>query len=187
MAAGDFTTVGLAKRFLRLQPNVTADDGLLQELVNGVSAEFVTYMNRDIVSQSYMDVFDGKGTRVIMLRQYPVTAVTSVTLGPPNQPVTLIENIDYLWTATAIKRMYGIFPSGVGNVRVAYTAGFAAVPSDLQMAAAKGAAYRYQQLTHLGQNNKLMGQETVQFATDPWPEDIQRVLDQYQRVSPLPL
>lgn len=187
MAVGDLTTVAQVRPFLLLQPNaqLTEDLGLLQTLIAGVSEEFRSVLNRSLLSSTYTEQRDGTGTNMLTFGEYPVTAVASVVVGPDPLTVRTLPVDAYVWTRTSIKLRSGIFALGVGNVTLTYTAGFAVLPADLTMAVSKAVAFRYRQLSRLGQNSKSMGQETVQFETQPYPKDVQNILNQYKKVVPL--
>lgn len=181
---GAFTTVAAVKILLGL--TVRTADGQLEGLVGGANQAFETYLQRDIFSASYSKVFNGTGTRTLMLPQYPVTAVSAVQIGAPNLTRrTLVENTDYVWTENAIELLAGVFCRGVANVAVAWTAGFATCPADLTEKATKLAATRYKELDRLGQNSKSMAGEVVSFDIKDFPNDVRQVLESYRKRFPI--
>ncbi len=187
MPGNDFTTVAQVRPLLLLQPgaDITEDQALLQTLCTGVCEEFRSVLNRDLNLANYVETRDGSGTNMLTFQNYPVTAVATVQVGPGPQLMKTLATTDYVWTRTAVKLRFGIFAQGVGNVILTYSAGFATMPADLVLAASKTVAYRYRQLTRLGQNSKNMGQETVQFETGQYTKDVQNVLNQYRQVVPV--
>lgn len=181
---GAFTTVAAVKILLGL--TVRTADGQLDGLVAGANQAFETFLQRDIFSASYTKVFNGSGTRTLMLPQYPVTAVSTVQIGAPNiTRRTLVENVDYVWTETTIELLAGVFSRGVANVYVAWTAGFEACPGDLAEKATKVAATRFKELDRLGQNSKSMAGEVVSFDTRDFPNDVRQVLEMYRKRVPV--
>jgi hypothetical protein len=93
--------------------------------------------------------------------------------------------VDYVWTPTAVQLLCGAFPRGVANVYLAYTAGFATCPADLEEKATKVAALRFKELDRLGQLSKSIGQETVQFDAKAFPNDVKDTLENYRCKVPV--
>jgi hypothetical protein len=87
MAAKDLIT--LARAYQALQ-GVTGQDSLLSTLITGASDAIEKYCRRDFTSKSYDELYSGTGDRRLMLRQYPVQAVTSVRY----RPVTVLKVIN---------------------------------------------------------------------------------------------
>lgn len=185
MANRDFCTVSDAKRFIDIRAKTTTDDALIQSLVTAASTAFRTLLSRDILSASYSERRDGTGTGTLVLKNFPVTAVQSVTVGPVLAPLPLTLSVDYIWTPTSIKSLWGAFPRGVGNIVVDYTAGYTTVPYDIAEKCAKTVALRYKQLERLGQTSKSIGGETVQFDVSSMPKDVVELLQNYQRRVPV--
>jgi hypothetical protein len=75
-----FTSVQQVKILLGI--TVRTADGQLNVLVNGVNQAFKTYLSRDIFEQTYTETRNGTGTDTLMFANYPVTAVSSVQVGP---------------------------------------------------------------------------------------------------------
>lgn len=70
-------------RATELIPNFpTADNSLMDDLVNAASDTVVRYCNRDFVQTTYDQVYDGTGARNLLLDQYPVTQILRVSMNP---------------------------------------------------------------------------------------------------------
>lgn len=177
----DFTTVAAVKTYMTLGRQTGLDVGLIQLLIAGVSQTFRSELDREILTSTFDEIRDGTGTNVMMFTHYPVTAVSAVEVGIPGGRSPLTENVDYVWTSTAVKLLSGKFPKGVASVRLAYSAGYASYPADLVDAATKATAYKYRQLERLGQTSKTLAGETVNFDLDEFPKDVVGTLENYKR------
>jgi uncharacterized phiE125 gp8 family phage protein len=179
----DLTTLSAVKAWLKL--TATTDDALLSGLVSSVSAWIQDYLNRTIASTSYSETYHGTGSDRIMLANYPVTAVASVTVnGQTVQPSTGYGVVGYAFDAGSIAYIGGCFPEGFANVSVSYTAGYAAVPADLAQACVELVAFRYRERDRIGQTGTGMGPEHTSYSMADMPAAVKTVLDQYRKVVP---
>lgn len=180
-----YATVAQVKTLLSVKPNTMTDVGLIEMILDAVTVEFQTNLSRSVLTATYDEVYDGQGTNALVLPNFPITAVSTLEVGPPTGRTTLTQNTDYVFNKFGIQRLFGKFGRGVANIHVVYTAGYASVPLDLSMACAKTVAYRYKQMDRLGQSSKTMGQETVNFINTPFTQDVLQTLQQYQRRIPV--
>ena len=113
----------------------TVDDALLDTLIGAVSQAILADLGRAaILPATYVDTFDGRGTSVLTLRQWPVTRLLSCTLDDmpvvastsPGQAGTMLEVANPAPPGTMQRVVYsgGAFPRGVQNVSVVYRAGY---------------------------------------------------------------
>lgn len=201
------TSVEMIKRYLRMTPaqisagggstanNVTnVDNAIIQDFVDAVSDAFSNACGRNFGVSSYTERRNGTGTNMLVLKNYPVSEITSLAIvGPrvtptaesPSTPLT--ENVDFVFDTRGVIRLFAMsFPRGVANIQVVYEAGFTEAPSDLAHAAAKWAAVRYKELDRLGQISKSMGGETVTFDTKAMPDDVRQIVDKYSSKAAIP-
>ena len=143
----------------------------ISALITEVDARIARYCGRgnpltgaeQFSSGSLDEYYDGDGEEVLLLRNYPITAVTSVqTIGYDGTATTLASG-DYRLNAAKTGLhwrgagatiggrsvdgyygeepgpVYGIsrvgWPCGVQNIRVQYTAGYSSIPDDLRSVA----------------------------------------------------
>lgn len=182
-----FTDVPSVKAYLRIPITNTGDDGLLRSLVDGANAAVARSLLRNVLSATYTEVRNGTGTRTLVLKNFPVSAVTSVTIkqpflqvGAPPPAVVLVQGVDYTFTQYSLKLYSGVWTPGVANVSVTYTAGYALIPGDLAHAAAKVAAIRYNELGRLGQKSKTIAGEIIAFDLAEFPPDVEAILARYR-------
>lgn len=126
----------------------TQSDALLPGLITASSRNILEYLNRSFILPALRtEVRDGTGSRKMMLKEWPVLAVQSLTVDgaailpctdPPFGSGYILEAADayppgHMQRLTLTSR---VFASGLSNVTVAYTAGYQvtgeawAVPAD---------------------------------------------------------
>lgn len=132
---GDFlTTLANVKEIGGLTG--TGDDAALTSLIARLSALIEHRLRFKFRSASYDEVQDGPGRPAIVLRHRPVTAVASVHVSHDQvwDASTLVASSAYVVDAEAgIVRGKGYwFPPGPQNTRVSYTAGYGAVPLEVE-------------------------------------------------------
>ncbi len=185
MAAGDLTTLLALEQYLAL-PGGGSDETLLAQLITAASGFIATYCGRSFQVQSYSETRDGKGTRVMPLLNTPVTAVASVTVDAVTIPpgVAVGTPAGFYFDARRVMLNGFRFCRGFGNVVIAYTAGFAATPPELQLACHELAALRFKERKHFDQRSEagVAGQSTTFFVGDLKPST-KAVLDRYKRVA----
>jgi hypothetical protein len=139
MAAGDLTTLANVKAWLGagVQPLPTTDDALLARLVTAASSFVQNWLGRQIASQAYAETMDGNGDTAMLLRQWPVTSVASLTIDtitiPASSPAPsgngyLLQPWDGMSEAgpQQLALVGYAFHRRRQNVAVAYTAGYLA-------------------------------------------------------------
>lgn len=183
MSAGDLTTLASVKAWLALGSQDTgASDALLSALIASASQFVKSYLNRDLLSQSYTEVYDGGSGSTLMVKQGPITAVASVafagqTIANPADPVSLTSGI--LFNGRKITLIGSTFAYGCPVV-VSYTAGFITLPADLSQAVNELVGEAFKRRDHIGQTSKTLGgQETVGFSQADMNASIKTALNQY--------
>lgn len=63
-------------RATEIVPNFpSADNAVMQDIVNAASDTVIRYCNRDFILATYDELYDGPGARNLLLNQYPVTQI----------------------------------------------------------------------------------------------------------------
>lgn len=123
----------------------SGSDTQIGVIVDAVDAAIKRYLGRQIESAAITgETHDGDGlSDYIVLSDYPVTAVASVTLSG-----VALASGDYSAESLTGRLFYrpggssyAPWPEGRRNIVVTYTAGYATVPADLALAATMQAAY----------------------------------------------
>ena len=173
------------------------DDGRLNVLIPSVSQLVKTYCGNtfvDFFSSNKTEEFNiDWGTHVVQLTESPVNAIVSVQERESysSSYVTLTTGAyEYALdkTTDSILRTLGSgyknWPTGVAAVKVVYTAGYSAVPSDLKLAVLDLVTYylkdeHKQRQTIAGASLQNQG-STSQNNNVSFPDHIKRVLDLYK-------
>jgi uncharacterized phiE125 gp8 family phage protein len=181
----DLTTIANVKAWLPVTAGT--DDALLARLVSGVSAWIEEWLGRTIKSTAYTETLNGNGKNVLALLRYPVTAVASVTIDGVAIPArAFVGGAGYYFDANYLYLDgYSFTKNSRQNVVVAYTAGFATTPLDLEQAAIELCALRYKDRDRIGVTSKSIGPEHVTFFAKDFPDDVANVLWSYKRVVPI--
>ena len=172
----------------------TGEDGRLEDALHHATNMILTYIDRTIVQTSYTEYRDGTGTPFLNLHHYPLIG-NPTTVNVDNDrdfPASLNLDVDddYLVeSAEGILRIVmspifglgqAIWPLGVQNVKVVYSAGYATVPRDLERICGEFAAFLYKErggqranlTTSVGGIKTQYSQEAIpkvfQLALDPW-------------------
>lgn len=139
----------------------TAQDALLTVLVDAVSMEVRRLCDRNLTngfeSASRTERYDGTNDSTIQLIEWPVTAITSVTLYSAGGDTQVLDSSTYrvngdsgvlsridpkmgrypvtaFGTVNATFSVQPWFDQGFDNVEVVYTGGYATIPADIKMA-----------------------------------------------------
>ena len=124
-----------------------ADPIYLQNLIDAASNLIENYCKRVFLTTVYVDqVYDGDGTRALLLRNLPITALTTVkVVEADDTEVACVgtefrrdDRIGEIRPRPACACTYCFFPSGYRNIKVSYTAGLGltadVLPEDIQEA-----------------------------------------------------
>lgn len=183
MAAGDLTTTQRVKTWLGITS--AADDATIDLLVTNVSDYIKSWLSRDLLSASFSEIRNGTGTGTMVLNNYPITAVTNLTINGTtiNQYIEGVQH-GYFFDNACLYLSSGRFYSGLGNVRISYNAGFAGVPADIEQAAVELCAYRYRERSRIGEDSRVTAdRQQVDFTREPMPRAVMEILKQYRKMS----
>ena len=184
MAATDLTTLPNVKAWL--QVNGTSDDALLTRLITATSDYITQWLNRQLLSGPVTDVRNGDGGRRMFLSEYPVTAVSSVTVGAISIPAsTGYGSAGYLFDDRGVTLTGYRFDRDIKNVTINYTAGYATVPLELEQACIELISLRYRERDRIGHTSKSIQGETTAFMVKDMPPSVLTILNNYKKVVPL--
>jgi uncharacterized phiE125 gp8 family phage protein len=184
--------VSLASAKAALGITASSEDDNIERLIDRMSAFAGSYCGRKFISASYTKEYDGHDDTILLLDQYPVTAVTSVKIDSSREfeAASLVDADDYdLDVDAGLIKLVGIgqtlFPKGLGNIQVVYTAGYAtnAVPHDLQHAVLLMVTATYKkdfQQKRSGISSETVGDKTVTYESEAIPKAAMKILDQYR-------
>ena len=185
--ANNLTTVANLKAHLGIPVLETSQDDRLELLINAASQAIERYLDRSIKSQSYTELHHGRRQDGILLRQWPVTAISEVRFDADHEfseADTLVPADEYgIGDDQNSVIMYDrVVPRGNNNVRVIYTAGYAAVPSDIEYAALLYCEwlYLFRNRQDIGRPSKSKGDESMAISQG-MPEIVMQLIAPYKR------
>lgn len=168
----------------------TNSDALLSGyIVPGVSAAILTWIGRDIFSQSYTEIFNGIGGVRYKTKQYPIATVSGVNLGlDTSSPLPIpargtVGVQGYTFDDEFIYLSGYRFMPGWQNCQVVYTAGYAAVPADLEEAAIMCSAHQLKRAKQLHLDSENVGQQMTKFQAVDFPPEAKTILQNYRQVT----
>ena len=183
MAAGDLTTLANVKAWFAPPLTVTADDALLERLVTAASGFILSWIGRDIALRECAETRDGTGGVRLAFSNTPVVSVTSVAIdGVEVPPAPDALRPGYVFSATQLYLRGHVFTRGNQNVSLSYTAGYAAVPAEIEQACIELVALRYRERERIGHVSKSLAGETVSFSQKDMSDDIKTALLAYKSV-----
>lgn len=200
MAVGTYALTTLAKLKTFLGIPGTTNDTLLEDCVDRTTALFEHETRRNLMARDYSydsdsedydpdnANLDGSGVDHLVLPQYPVNSVTTIRINE----TAIDERSTVLATGWVLNKKAGvlwmigyIYTRGIKNIEIAYNAGFATAPEDLESACIEQAAWAFKQSTPggalLGQASKSLADGSVQFTTRDLLPRVRRVLDNYKK------
>jgi hypothetical protein len=213
MAFNDLTNLADVKAWLKTagpNPAPTTDDALLAQLITSASSWIQNQITRDIASNDYEELRDGTGSQQFVFANTPVTAVLLVAIPalnlviPPVPPSVLTPlpvptpltvsfispsfgPAGYLFTPTKLViRGYPV-PRAPLALLLQYTAGFATVPADLQLACKELVAWRYRtERDHPGIVSTVMQPATtVSYSQRDCSAFVRATINKYNPVAPV--
>lgn len=123
MQPNDLTTLASVKSWLNISTN--GDDGVLTRLISSTSQYIQSWLNRTFTVSSVTETYSGTGTMKLALRNYPVIAVSTVTIDGINVPFSA-DGIQagFVFDSKAVYLIGYKFTQAPQNVRVTYTWGY---------------------------------------------------------------
>ncbi len=177
---------------------ITIGDSDLSDMLINIASDFIdNFANRSIISATYTDEeHDGNKENYIYLKQYPVSAVSTVKRQDTYNNVVIYTYTEYTEYLNYLDEGYvylrGTMVEGHKNYRVTYTAGYliADVPYDLKNACAQLAGIVYYNKGTSGVKAESMGKYSVTYDKGnvsimgiPVSEDIAGVIMKYKKLN----
>lgn len=185
MPAGNLTTLQNVKEYLGKTDN--SSDPLLERLITAASASISQYTNRNLLTASYTETSDGLGNFYTCTKNFPVTAVASVTIDGVSIPISSgpLDN-GFFFDAWGVGVRGCQFNRGRQNVTITYTAGYATIPADIEQACIDLVAMKFREKDRVGVRSHSVGPggSTV-YITMAMPDSVKAVLSNYIRRIPL--
>lgn len=181
MAAGDLVSLQDVELWLNIKA-ANADESILPRLITAASRYIEAWLSRIIASTVFSESRNGPGGASMLFADYPVTAISSLSVGGVNIPASP-DGIQagYVFDVRAIYLIGYIFAPGFQNVKITYTAGYTTIPSDLAQACIELVALRYRERGRIGEVSKSIQGETISYSQKDIPASVSTILEQYKK------
>jgi uncharacterized phiE125 gp8 family phage protein len=186
--ANALVTLALAKKFLKIPALDITQDDMVELFINAASDLFEAETDRKLKFQNHTEIFDGKKTNIILLGEWPVTAIASVQTDPSGKfdgSETTVDSTTYGIGDGGNSLVSSVYlPSGFRNIKVAYSAGYSIVPADIQNSVCWIVSYYYQMRDNkdIGRTSKGKGDESTQILQE-LPPDVKQTISRYARME----
>lgn len=163
------------------------DDALLQRVITGLSLGIQNILGRVFAQTSYSETRNGTGKTEIMVLNDPIISVASVTVdGVAIAARTAPGQSGYTFDADTIYLDGFCFSRGRQNVVLAYSGGFAVLPTDIDQNMVEAVAFLYRERDRIGMSSKVLAGETTAYLKD-MPAHLMRRFNEYNRVVKPPV
>jgi hypothetical protein len=180
-------SVEAIKQYLDIR--VDTDDALLYRLAEAETDWLTAALRMGGVTETQYDRrLNGSGSERLLLPEYPIIEVIDVLVEGEVIPLADDDGETGYWYSPGdcVLQLIGgyVFPRGVGNVNVVWTAGYKPVPSDLEQLCIELVGTKYVWRKRIGESSKSLGGETVAYVREltEWQKE---VLKAYRRVVPI--
>ncbi|KXG42874.1 head-tail connector protein [Tepidibacillus decaturensis] len=177
LSANALTSVTAVKEYLKIDATDTSQDSLFEALINASSNVIENYCNRSFIESTYTDEeYDGKETSNLILKNFPVYSVTSIKIDD-----VLVDSTEYKVRKDSgiVVRLNSVWPAGIMNIKVTYTAGYTAIPADVELACKHLVMFFYKM--DVADFGRTFG-EGIVLRPEAIPPQIRIILGPYRRV-----
>lgn len=183
--ATPITTLAAVKDWLGIPAADTSADVTLTRMVTAFSSAIANYLNRDLGTQTYVDTLNGAGGAFMLPANYPITAVSSLYIDDVQIPAQVGRgNNGYVFSGVRIFLVGYTFNRGFQNVDLSYTAGFAAIPADVEQACIEWIADRWTAKQRIGVMSRSINGQSTTYDPKDIPDAVVRELNSYRKVVP---
>lgn len=186
--ANALTTLATAKSHLTINANDPLQDTRVELFINAASQRIEVFTQRKLVSQSLTELQHGRRQNILLLHEFPVTAIAEIRVAFDNNftpSETLVDATTYSIGDDKNSVIYQAhFATGYNNIRIMYTAGYSPVPSDLELVCLWMVEWFYLHRTRgdMGRTSINKGDESVGVLA-AMPEMIKEIMMDYKRTE----
>ena len=189
----DWTTLERVKRHINLDPSNTDLDDKIEDMIPAASRMLEKYIGHSLFETEYTEYYDGDGTNEIILDHYPVTEIESIH-DDLDREFGVDSEIDVEDAAfdsndqknVGLVRLFrgtSYFTTGVLNIKVVYTAGYATLPEDAEMACVQLVSWLLTRAASEGMGAATLGGKSETYEVDSIPMYIKRLVAPYKKYS----
>jgi hypothetical protein len=185
--AESWTTVAACK--VQLGITDTTQDAFLESLVNRSYKILETFLGRKMKEADYVEYYDGpddESPDTLLLNQWPIIEVESIhddleRLFGSDSLIAASDMVIYKERGLVkLFRNQSCFQRGAQNIKVAYTAGYATMPGDLEDAAIQMVEHMYNRSRTNGFDSASLGGKSETYDKAEIPAAVKRTLRNYK-------
>lgn len=183
--------------FLKLTSPNEPEETVLEAICDQVSGAVDDYCGRSFELATFTEDHDGSGTRVLMLRQYPIDSITTVKRTKVDASNTIVTITSAEYTINDESGMLLMHPvnhvdssiwiKGEGNYEIVYDAGYDEddMPQGLIAACNIWIATLFQKAKHnlFAVQSSTIGDETVNYLSEAIPAMTKSMLTKYRKLG----
>lgn len=185
------TSLEMARSHLNISSTDTTQTARLELFINAATARIESMTDRLLKERTITEVRSGRRNNIIVLRQWPVTAIASVKVDTNSvfSADSALSADDYQIAddQTSVQIKNQVFSSGTNNIQIVYTAGYNTTDHLGQLADLEIATlwmvewfYRHRERGDMGRSSKSKGDESVGILID-MPPMIEALIKDYKR------
>lgn len=133
LSSNALTTLDAVINYLKLNTVQLTEDEItvLEGLINACSTAIENYCGRKFKEQSFEEEYDGTGKSYILLEQFPVISISSISIDD-----VVLDSSEYKVKKRngVLIRKSSVWPEGDINITVSYVAGLTEIPAPLELA-----------------------------------------------------
>ena len=179
----DYCTPTDVKSYLNI--STTNSDTLLSAMISGYSAAIDNWTNRTFTQTTTTYKANGNGSAILMLKDYPVISVSSVTVDGIAYIQSDGKTSGYIADDFAIYLIGARFNKGFQNVSVSYSFGYATIPNDIKQTVIELVAYKFKETDRIGLQSKTLAGEVISYDLRDVKDHYRSILNNYNRVVPV--
>jgi hypothetical protein len=182
------TTLAKVKSQLDIPASDTSQDVRLTTYLNAASSAIESYCERKFEQATYTEYHHGRRMNFIMPREFPIVSVTTLNIDndrlyPSDKDVPVNEYSIADRNRTIFYS--GKFPQGFNNIKLVYTAGYATIPGDVELACIWACEWfvKHRERKDMGRVSVSKGDESVGILAS-MPPMILELINPYKRCEP---
>ena len=193
LIARALTTLPMAKQHLNIGPSDTSQDTRLELFINAATSRIESMTDRLLKEGTVTELQHGGRQDILLLRQYPVTAVTEIRIDSTKtftDPDTVVDTDQYIIGDDGNTLGFKFFlPRGTNNIKIIYTAGYNSTDHAGKLAELEMCClwlvewfYRHRDRADMGRTSKSKGDESTGILAQ-MPTMIAEIIRSYTRME----
>lgn len=161
-------------------------DSLVSVMIQRASAAVENFCQRTLLATTHTEIHNGHGGASMLLREWPVKAVSSVSVDGQAIPAAAsFDGAGWRLAGREVVLAGYRFHAGRGNVVIEYEAGYDTVPDDIEHAVIETVQLALKRREHIDVSSKALAGETISYITAELTPSAKQILLSHRRVAPI--